>query len=290
MSDIFVSTGAFKPKEIKELLKLAEENDIYNIELSSGLNYDSNTKEIIKNSSEKFKFLIHNYFPAPKEPFVLNLASKDKQVIENSMNLCKNAIDMISELGGEFYSVHCGFTFDCSAKELGNNRQMECEKIAIEEAYNNFVKNIKELSIYSQKKNIKLAIENNVFAEFAYTNGCNNMYLGADIEGLKKIFKDVKSDNLYLLLDLAHAKISSTFLNFNIDDLIKELKDKIIAVHISENDGKNDNNFKISSNSELIKYIHQLKNKVLVIESYNLEVKEIRQQINILEEIKYDKQ
>lgn len=288
MSEIYVSTGAFKSKDIEWILKSAKENNIKNIELSSGLKYNSKTIDIVLKNKDDFNFIVHNYFPSPKYPFVLNLASIDKSIIEKSMELCKNAIDLSVELGAEFYSLHCGFTFNSTGEELGNESQLALKRVAFDDAYNSFIANLKELCEYARNKNIKLAIENNVLAKFAVKCG-KDMYIGVDTADFKQIFNDIIDDNLYMLLDLAHAKVSDTFLKFDIYTMVKELKNKILAVHISDNDGKRDSNLPISKGSDVTEIVKLLSNRHIVLESYNLEPKEIKSQVKLLEEILNDK-
>jgi len=45
-------------------------------------------------------YLIHNYFPPPSKPFVLNLASLDDKLYKQSIDLCINAIKLSKNLGG----------------------------------------------------------------------------------------------------------------------------------------------------------------------------------------------
>ena len=80
MTKIFCSTGGAK----KSALDVAEyflSNSITNIELSGGI-YDPKTFDrILDLQSKGANFLTHNYFPVPKESFVLNLASQNKKCL-----------------------------------------------------------------------------------------------------------------------------------------------------------------------------------------------------------------
>lgn len=286
MKKIYVSTGVFKTKELEEILELAVNHDIRNIELSSGMNYNKDTIKIIQSAKNDFNFLIHNYFPSPKEPFALNLASLDDKIRIASMELCKQAVRIAYSLDSEFYSVHSGFTFDSVGKELGNKDQIKLKRIPMEFAKDQFVANLCELCEYANQYNIKIAIENNVLAEFAAKE--SELYLGVTTDDFEEILSRVNHHNLYILLDLAHAKVSNTFLKFDLNDMINRLQERILAVHISENDGCFDQNIKLSRGSNLVPYIKMLNNKSLILESYNLELAEIKEQTRLLEEILYD--
>jgi sugar phosphate isomerase/epimerase len=286
---VYISSGAFKTKKIDKIFKICEKLNIKNIELSANIEHDENIEDKIYKKIKNFNFLLHNYFPAPKEPFLLNFASSNEEIIQKSFNLAKKAIDISSIVGAEFYAVHCGFTFDSDGSHLGNSSQMNLKRISLDKAYNNFIKNIKILNNYAKRKNVKLAIENNVIADFGLIDGENKICLGADTEGLERIFDSINDDNLYLLLDLGHAKVNVNTVNLSIDKLIETFYEKIIGLHISDNNGKRDTNSKIGKNSDLVQYIMMLRDRYLIIEVYNLEEKEILEQIKIVKDIADDK-
>ena len=67
---IYVSTGGY------ETACEFFESNISNCELSGGL-FQENIKELLINLKSKGNIQLHNYFPPPKKPFVMNLASSD---------------------------------------------------------------------------------------------------------------------------------------------------------------------------------------------------------------------
>lgn len=282
MVPIYVSTGAFKSNKIEEILDIAYDNDIRYLELSSGMIYHERVDEIIQSAKRDFHFLIHNYFPAPSEPFTLNLAASNGIVRQKSIELCKNAIYRINELGEKFYSVHCGFTFSGTGTELGNSKQLELPRIPLSEAKDNFVKNLRELCRYAQQYKVDIAIENNVVAQYAAKE--KDLYLGVSTLDLQEIVDMVQCDNLRILLDLAHAKVSDTFLNFGLENMVNDLNDQVIAVHISENNGYFDQNNPLHEQSKLLKLLKLLKEKTIILEAYNLEPREIKSQIQLIRE------
>ena len=281
-NNIYISTGAFKSKKIDEILGLARKYNIKNIELSAGMDYDENFGSKVLLAGEDFSFLMHNYSPTPKSSFLLNFASDNINTIKKSMDLAKKAIDISVSVSAEFYAVHCGFAFDSNGSHLGNASQMELPRLSMEKAYENYIKNIKKLNDYAKEKKVKLAIENNVIADFGLIDGKNEICLGADIEGLTKIFDGVDDENLYLLLDLAHAKVNINSLGLNINNLIEKFDKKIIGLHISDNGGKRDTNEKLTFASDILKYAKLLRDRYLILEVYSIEPHEILDQIQIL--------
>ena len=87
---IYISTGGFSKKSANLAIADLERYGFKNIELSGGP-HKKNLFYLIKN--KKLNFQIHNYFPPPKVPFVLNLASLDKKIYKKSLNLVLKAIN-----------------------------------------------------------------------------------------------------------------------------------------------------------------------------------------------------
>ena len=56
----------------------------------------------------------------------------------------------------------------------------------------------------------------------------------------EKLFQEIKPENLGILLDLGHLKVTSNLLKFNPYEFIYKLRDKIRIIHIHENYGKLD--------------------------------------------------
>ena len=73
MNNLYVSTTFIKDNQkIKIALDILKSAGIRNVELGSNHIYESNYNYIKKYN---FNFLVHNYFPIPKENFVINIAS-----------------------------------------------------------------------------------------------------------------------------------------------------------------------------------------------------------------------
>ena len=119
----YVSTLCFSGKPISEILYKADINN-FNLEFSSGLPYDPNNIKFFNNFNNNFK-LIHNYFPAPKVPFVINLASENKEIRELSLNHCLKNIELSAKNNIDFYAAHAGFCIDPEPNKLGKFIEVE---------------------------------------------------------------------------------------------------------------------------------------------------------------------
>jgi sugar phosphate isomerase/epimerase len=277
---IYISTGNYKNHKPEQLLPYFNKNKIKNIELSGG-EYQSNIFNFLKINSNRFNLQIHNYFPPPKKPIVINLASNNREVIKDSITLIKNSIDLAKIVGSKYYSFHAGFLVDLTPKDLGKSKK-KLKKISKKIGLSNFLKNVKKISEYAKKKKIEILIENNVIGSSNFKIFKGNPFLMTDLLDIKYIMKNTPK-NVNLLLDLGHLKVSANTLGFDKFKTHEESKEWIKAYHISENNGKEDTNSPIKSSS-------WFKNKLKKVNSYTLEVytkdlKIIKKQVTILKKI-----
>lgn len=280
----YVSSNAFKTKELRILIDEAN-NFNYNIEFSGGLNYSKNFLKLL--SKLKNKKCFHNYFPIPKKSFALNLGSKNKEVLDLSINHCKKAIRISNEQNLKYFSFHTPFCVDPGHLRLSKgfptiNIQDYNETIDI------FKNSLLKLISYNKTFNskLKLLIENNV---------CSNIH-NTPLKIKKKLFTFTDSNdyidllgesffksNIYILLDFAHLQVSSSVLKFDKNKHLKKISKYIIGAHLSLAKNNIDNNQKINSNSWFLKYLKKLKNlEYISLEVFNINRSEINQQINLI--------
>ena len=105
----------------------------------------------------------------------------------------------------------------------------------------------------------------------------------SDYKDVEKIMRQTL-DNVYLLVDVAHLKVSSKTLGFSKIQFLKRCEKWIRAYHLSENDGNFDTNDEVKRKSWFWKY---LKKNVLY---YSLEIKfrnisQIKKQITLTKNI-----
>ena len=80
----YISTGGFSKFSADKISEKLISTGINSIELSGGI-YSTNVIDNLYELKEKANFQIHNYFPPPKIPFVLNLASQDTEISNLSL-------------------------------------------------------------------------------------------------------------------------------------------------------------------------------------------------------------
>lgn len=252
---IFISTGGFKSeKSINAINKLVKRG-IFNIELSGG-EYDVDQIKEIINKKQLIKSLnlqVHNYFPPPETPFVFNLGSLDEEISERSMDHALNSIKLASLLKSKYYSFHAGFLLDPKVKELGSKIKKR-EIYDREHSKNIFIDRVNALAKVAEEKNIILLIENNVLSQNNFEEFKENILLMVDEQECTEIMNSV-SDNVKMLVDVAHLNVSSNSMNFDRISFLKKLDKWIFAYHLSENNGKSDTNEKIRLDSWFWPYI-----------------------------------
>ena len=274
---VFVSTCCIQNNSTIKRCQTLIKNGIDAIELSAG-NYTTKTENYLKKKIKNTNFQVHNYFPPPKKSFVFNLASQNIKIQNESIKLAKKAILLSKKLKRPIYSFHAGFLADPKINELGGKikKQLLGNR---KDALKRFIKNVKLLSKYAKKHNVKLLIENNNLSEKEFNTFKKNSVLMATPSEIIYVLKRTPK-NVGLLLDLAHLKVSSNSLKFNLIDAVKKLKKYVSGYHLSENNGREDSNKIFNKNTWFWPYIKKELN-YYSIEIYNYDIKKIINALNL---------
>ena len=243
----------------------------------SGGKFEKNLNIKVLKNKEKANLNIHNYIPFYKKPFVFNLSSDNKIIVQNSINMAKKSINLSSKLNSNYYACHAGFLFDPKINMLGD-KPVPIKILDRKKAMNNFIKNIKILNSYAQKKNIKLLIENNVVSKNQYKK-YNYIPLMSDIKETEFIMKKIGKD-VGILLDFGHLNVSAKSLNFSKIKYLKKFSKFIRAYHLSYNNGLTDQNKSFTSKSWFWKYIKK-DASFCTIEVYSNNLKVLKKLIKI---------
>ena len=109
---IYISTGGYKKKSADQTTEFFINNNIKDIELSGGTHEPNIINNLTKYLNRGVKFQIHNYFPPPLKPFIINLASTDEGIRKLSLSHIFTAIKCCKKLNAKSYSFHAGFLCD----------------------------------------------------------------------------------------------------------------------------------------------------------------------------------
>ena len=112
---ILISTGGFYNSTAFDTCKKLFKAGIKGFELSGGKPSANYVNEFTNFNKEAY-FQVHNYFPPPKEPFVLNLASLNNDIFIKSRNHILKAINLCRKLNSKYYSFHAGFLMNLKLK------------------------------------------------------------------------------------------------------------------------------------------------------------------------------
>jgi len=276
----YISTLCFSGIPISKIVKMAKLND-FKIEFSSGLPYNKSNIEFFDKFNVSSK-LIHNYFPAPKNPFVINLASSNKKIRDLSINHCLKNIELSAKNNLNFYAAHAGFCVDPLPDNLG--RFIQIKKPFNRAAHIDiFLNSLNQLINFAESLKVNFYIENNVVSKLNYTNNGNtNSFICCDSDEINYVFSQIKSEYFGLLLDTAHLKVSSSTLSLDMYDEVNKIIPTIRAIHHSDNDGLIDSNHPLDSNYWFLKFKEYFHLWQHVIEVKNIEIDKIKEQMSIL--------
>ena len=123
-------------------------------------------------------------------------------------------------------------------------------------------------------------IENNVLSKNNQISFEGNPFLMCDADECEKVINSCP-ENVKLLIDVAHLKVSSNSLNFDKIKFLDKCNHLAGGYHLSDNDGLSDSNDKFDNKSWFWDHIDRKKD-YYSIEVYNLRNNEIKELINIV--------
>lgn len=282
---IYVSSSCLKNKYISETVAQLAIAGICDIELSGGTDYYPDLEEDLIKLKKKYglHYACHAYFPPPKEPIVVNLASCDDNIYQKSISHYENCIHLMEKLDCRTLSVHAGFLIRIEAGKIG--KKLDCSVIYNEEkAYDRFCSAYTHLNELCQKKGITLYLENNVLSEENYQEFQQHNYLMmTDCDSIMRVKKKM---DFNLLLDLGHLHVSANTLNLDFGEECNKLGKYAKWLHVSENDGVADQHYpliKESATSDELRKIY-LEGTNITLETVG-NIEEIKNSIKYIDRI-----
>lgn len=254
---IYVSSSCIKKNNIAKVICQLADRGIQNIELSGGTDYYDGIEHDLKRLKEDYQlnYVCHAYFPPPKEPFVVNLASCNDALYKKSIEHYDNCIELLGRIGCNVLSVHAGFLIEIDKDEIG--RKLRGAVIYDkDEAYSRFCYAYERLSKKCKEQNIRLYLENNVLSRENYQElECRNYFMMTDYESIMYMKKQTEFE---LLLDLGHLHVSAGTLGLDYEQECRKLKKSARWLHISENNGIYDEHKPLRRESIILKMFHDI--------------------------------
>lgn len=279
MTNYAVSTMAFGNSPVEEMISIAC-SEGFCLEFSSGLPYQADMVEVFYDAP--CERLIHNYFPSPKVPFVLNLASVRDDIRRLSISHAVQGIQMAARVGAPFYSVHAGFCVDPAPEDLGGKFPEEYDSKQRPEYWDSFIESVRVLLKEAGAAKVMLLIENNVMAPSNITADGEVPALCLGIDEVLRLFDDIGDDTLGLLLDTAHLKVAAQSLGFSRDEFVVRAAPHIRALHHSDNNGMADTNEPLTSGYWFLQHMNLFNEAYHILEVHNQSISEIKSQLNLL--------
>ena len=282
---IFVSTTyrGHGRSHLNTVLKELNTLEIDGVEIGSTHTYETKQTfaRYLKQIDRK-KIIIHNFFPPKKnQNFVLNIASDQKKIRNESIDFFISGIDFAKKVGAKLYTIHPGFLSDAKPNIIKSSKNYDFnfkDKILEKKlAYQFLFKSLKKLINYSKLKKIRLAVE---------TEGSSLKYKYLMMQRPSEyinLFKTFPS-NLYINLNIAHTIFASKIFKFSLNGFIKKFKHKVAAIELSCNDGFLDQHLPITPSSENLKYIKYFKNIPIILEYRNTNFQNLKKSIEVLKE------
>lgn len=150
--------------------------------------------------------------------FDINLTSENRAVREVAFSEYKKSIQFAQMVDASHVVIHPGFAYS----------KVFDKKVAVERA----ILYLKELSAFAKEYKVRLAIENvgyggsSIFTQEEFSNFLNHF------EG---------DETVGYLVDVGHALLN----DWDIPKVIKDTKDRLLALHLHDNHGTSDNHLPI---------------------------------------------
>lgn len=232
---IFVSTACLLGVQpIPSRISLYRSYGLNAIELGAGVSVDKDSLSQVVGM--ECQFLVHNYFPPPHDPFVLNLASGDDDIRQRSLDLVTEALALTAQLDAPFYSVHAGFITDPTS--FGTTSfifTMSASPHEAQFALHRFTTALEIALDCVQLFGVQLLVENNVCSE-----ELRGKLLLQTADQFLQLFHLLPSPHLGMLLDTGHLNVTANTLGFDRMAFVEKVAPYVRALHVHDNDGTAD--------------------------------------------------
>ncbi len=228
----------YQNRMLTDRLKRYLEAGISAVELGARVQVQGSIPEVLDRAVGNLpvSLLIHNYFPPPTEPFVLNLASSDVAIRTRSINFVLDALVLSRRIGADFYSFHGGFITDPIGFGTTSFVFPLPESSAwAEAAMQRFCDAVTIIADRAAYLDLDILVENNVCPP-----DLRGKLLLQTTEEFQILLERVPAPHLGILLDTGHLNVSAHTFGFDPKFFVKTLANHIHALHLHDNDGQID--------------------------------------------------
>ena len=182
--------------------------------------------------------MLHNYFPVPKESFVINLASPKRDIVQNSIDFLSKSIVLSGEISSNIFAVHSGFLVDPRPNELGKafkNYEVTPRGLALEI----FLESVSELILVAEENGVQLFVENNVISEANFDKFGEDIFLMTSFSDFD-FFMSEFSGQVKFLMDIGHLNVSCNTLKLDKIEQLQASNSITSGYHLHDNLGRSD--------------------------------------------------
>jgi len=249
---IYVSTGGSRDQTGtatgRRLIDLTQ----WGIELSGGA-WDTAVHENCLALASQRPVLLHNYFPVPRNPFVLNLSATSPEALQVAVQHCEQAIALSGEAGAHVFAVHAGFLADVPVNQLG--KRIDRTPLADrEQSLRQMGEVLSGLADVADRRGVRLLVENHALSPGNLASFGENFLLLVDPDEIRE-FTVHMDGRVGLLLDVGHLRTSAEALAFDPVAALRDLDPIVEAYHLSDNDGTSDEHAALSDSSWFLPHI-----------------------------------
>lgn len=243
--NMFVSTTFLNDNlRLKDSLSLLEKMGISAVEIGSNHCYEPDYSYV---SDYSFEYLVHNYFPVPKESFVVNIASLDENIHQRSIKHIKDSIDFCYKINAGLYTFHPGFLTDPKGSNPSNQNydfQWENEflkKANYEMAWERMVVAFQEIIHYAREIQVTIAFE----TEGSFHKK-DHLMMQQPME-YERFLKLFSSDAIGINLNIGHLILAANAFGFSYQSFVDMIADYVVAMELSHNNGVEDQHLPLQS-------------------------------------------
>lgn len=288
----YLSTSCHARNSVEEAVRWCHEISPHRVEISAPHNYQTlNDLEVVlrRLKEEGFALTLHNYFPPPEDSFVLNMAADEQRGKSATKSLVEGALRLARAAGSPLYGIHAGYLSRADARDDGTF-QFDNAMSSYVDALDRAVAFVHQIAPKFRAQNVHFLVEN------LFPSPKKRHSLFCTIEEIKEFMNQVP-ESVGVLLDLGHLNVSSVIMEFDRDNFLDEylqlFSDRLIEVHVSENQGLKDEHLAVKEGSwqlEAIRRIHDAKNaegtpRVYCVEARNASVAELHNSLSLVDEI-----
>lgn len=276
---VYVSSGAFASRRLSDILAMAQARGLAALELSSDIAHDpaaaATAAAAARAARGRFALMPHNYFPAPADPFVLNLAAADPTTRRRSEAHCCDGLRLAAELGAPAYSAHGGFAVAAKVEQLGRGLDLSAAA-PLSEAAERFAESVDRVLAVARAVGVRFLIENNVLEPVNAPDGVNRALLMVEAEEMAAFARDRDPQSFGYLIDVGHLNVSARTLGFSREAFLETLAPWIGGFHLSDNDGRRDANRPFGADAWFLPWLARFPAAFCVIEAYGLDDADLR--------------